>query len=320
MQINRMKNIKKVLVPFLLILVSTAVFSKFLPTSIGHFIYNNATDIEAQFYGLQQDTVDIGELSISLYQNEKKNRPTLLMLHGYSADKDVWPRFAKYFTDDYHIVIPDMAGHGETEFNSEWSYSAPAQAERMAKLLAAMNIESAHVIGNSMGGFIAAHFAKAYPDQTLSATLVDPAGVISPQDSVMETMLANDNNPFIMENTEQFHQFYAMTMESPPWLPELVLNAIAETYFDRHSSLKQIFNDFDHTDMLDEQLNDINVPVLILWGEKDQLIHVSSIAIWQAGIKNSESHVWPGIGHMPMVEIPNLAAQRYQEFLSKVSQ
>ena len=56
------------------------------------------------------------------------------MLHGYSADKNLWLRFARHFVSDYRVVIPDLAGHGETGFKAGGGYDIPTQARRVIEL------------------------------------------------------------------------------------------------------------------------------------------------------------------------------------------
>lgn len=313
-----MKKIISVL--FLGAIGLTTLWSITTSPKIGHIVFENATDTEARVYGFDQKQVDIGELTMSLYESTRqKNKPALILLHGYSADKDVWPRFARHLSDDFHILIPDMAGHGDTGFNAQWNYSAPQQAKRILALMDALNIEKAHLIGNSMGGFISAHFAKSYPERTLSATLIDPAGVRSPEPSDMEKMLTAGRNPFEIHNRKEFDEFYAMTMERPPWLPGFVLAAISEKYQARRPELLQIFNDFHSKNMLDTHLNEIQVPVLLLWGKLDRLIHFSSSTVWQAGIPNIQIVTLDGIGHMPMLEAPKRTALLYRQFAEGLS-
>lgn len=286
---------------------------------IGHIAFENATDLEASLFGFEQKKIDIGELSLSYYESDRSDdKPTLLMLHGYSADKDVWPRFARHLVDDYHIIIPDFAGHGDTGFNESWDYSTPKQAERILKLMDKLAIDQAHLVGNSMGGFIAAQFSKNYPQRILSAMLIDPAGVYSAELSDMGKMLVKGRNPFEVHNSEEFAEFYPMTMATPPWLPGFVLSAIDETYQQRLPQLRHIFADFHEKNMLDSQLHEIKTPVLLLWGDKDRLIHVSSVDVWKAGVPDIQVEVWEGIGHMPMVEEPEKTAVLYKNFLNNL--
>lgn len=310
---------KKTGLGIVIVCVLAALSSPWWPTSVGHMLYDQANALEAGLAGLETAQVDIGDMSMTVYRRENPGKPEIVLLHGYSADKSVWNRFARHFKDDYALVIPDLAGHGDTGFDASWDYSVQAQSDRVVRLLDALGIQQAHLVGNSMGGFISADFASRYPARTLSATLIDPAGVASPQPSDMEQMLKAGRNPFEVSSREEFDEFFAMTMARPPWFPDIALAAVAEKYQARQSQLRAIFEDFHGQGMLDERLHTIHAPSLILWGAKDRLIHVSSAAVWQEGIPNSELHVWEDIGHMPMMEIPAETADRVKEFLRQHS-
>jgi len=297
-----------------------AILVAVYPVQMGQWVYDNSMSAEAGIYGFSEQEIPIAEMTLSVYRNSKNlgsDKPSILMLHGYSAEKAVWLRFARHFSDDFNIIIPDMAGHGKTGFDADWDYTGPAQAARLVALLDRLQIQQVHVIGNSMGGFIAAHFARLYPDRTLTATLVDPAGVTSPELSVMGEMLAKGNNPFQVNSREDFEAFYSMTMAQPPFVPGFVKAGVADRYKARQDELKVIFEDFHGKDLLDNELSNITSPVLIMWGAKDQLIHVSSEKVWNDGLPNSEIKVWSEIGHMPMLEISEESAAVYREFLSK---
>jgi abhydrolase domain-containing protein 6 len=284
--------------------------------AFGKWFYDNVSDAEASFYGFEQTTVDIGEMKLSAYVGGPEHAPAIVMIHGYSADKDVWPRFAKNFVDGYRVIIPDLAGHGDTGFDSESSFRGPAQAERVSKMLTALGIEKAHIIGNSMGGFITAWFARLYPEQTITATPVDPAGIESPVKSDREVMIANGHNPFLVKSREDFDIFYPMSMEKPPFLPEFILAAMAQKYQDRREELMAIGADLDGKDGLVDELQHITAPTLIMWGNQDRLLHVSAAPVWHSKIANSQVHIFDGVGHMPMVEVPAEAAAVYRAFIS----
>ena len=312
--------LKKIGVVFAVVILSVWGATIVAPVQTGSFVYQHATELEAGLYGLQADQVDIGEMTMHLFRTElKEGRPTLLMLHGYSADKNVWTRFAKHFTEGYNVIVPDMAGHGATGFDPNWDYGGVAQVARLLKLLDELKIKKVHIIGNSMGGFIAAHFARLHPERTNSAALVDPAGVTSPEQSDMEKMLESGRNVFEISSREEFDEFYAMTMAQPPFFPDFILAAVAEQYKQRKGQLRAIFQDFHGKQALDKALQEIHVPVLLLWGDKDRLLHVSAVEVWKAGIKDIQVKVWPEIGHMPMMEIPSESADVYLEFLKEKS-
>lgn len=283
---------------------------------LGQLVYHHAARAEAALYGFRTETVPISDARLVIYRaGQGEGRETLILLHGYSADRQVWPRFAKHLLDRYDIVIPDLAGHGDTGFTSGLDYSAPAQARRVIELMDALKISRAHVVGNSMGGFIAAHLGRAYPVRIASATLIDPAGVISPEPSDLDRLLAEGHNPFLIDSPESFRSFYAMTMAQPPFLPGFVLDGMARSYAQRRAELAEIFRGFHHRDLLDGELASITVPVLIIWGRLDRLIHVSAAPVWAQGLPHAQLQILDGIGHMPMVERPAQTAGLVAAFL-----
>lgn len=303
-------------------LISAFLFGLFQGayTPVGQWLYEHATDLEASLSGFTQQQADIGEMQLAYYWHANPGKPTLVMLHGYSADKDVWVRFARQLTADYQILIPDMAGHGDSPFNAAWNYGMPAQAQRLVALLDALQLPQVHVIGNSMGGFLTATFAIQYPQRTLSAVMVDPAGVMSPQPSDMFRMLEAGKNPFFIQNRAQFDAFYAMTMARPPFVPSVVLEAVSEKYINGRARLEKIFADFHASDYLETQLPQLQAPAMLWWGDQDRLLHVSAVPVWQAGIAHLQTHIFPGIGHMPMMEVPAESARIYRDFLQGLNQ
>lgn len=301
----------------LLILISlSAIAIWWTYPRLGLWLYKHANKIEAKLYGLKNDVADLGELHMAYLSNEQPEKPVLVLIHGFSADKAVWLRFARRLSQDYQLIIPDLAGHGETGFRKEWDYTIEAQAKRIVALLGKLNVSSAHIVGNSMGGFIAAHMGRFNADIVDSIVLIDPAGVKAPQQSKMDKMLAQGVNPFYIDNRQQFYQFFAMTMQKPPYLPQITKDALAEYYQARKPQLKQIFQAFNLPEgKLDNEVENIQVPALILWGEQDDILHVSAAQNWQK-IRQHQLVVWPDLGHMPMLEDPKRTEQALRGFLA----
>jgi abhydrolase domain-containing protein 6 len=285
---------------------------------IGQLTYDVASRTEARLYGLHKEVVQVDGIPITVYRSHGQGE-AILMLHGFSADKDVWARFARHFAGDHQVIIPDLPGHGETGFKPEWSYTVPSQATRLVKLLDQLGVAKAHVIGNSMGGYITAQMALSYPERVLSAGLIDPAGLAQPHPSEMQQMLAQGRNPFLIDSREGFARFYPMTMASPPWMPAHVLDAIADQYIARQPQLAVIFLQAHQPTDLQAHVSQIKAPTLLLWGRQDRLIDVSAVPVWQAALPQAMVVVWDGVGHMPMVERPGDAAQLYERFLSSVT-
>lgn len=311
----------KKIIPALILLLGVAWLATQSP-SVGLWVYDQTAKLEAQWYGFSKRTVKLDELELVLYERQAEvaageQAPTLVLLHGYTASKELWLRFANHLDAGYRVLIPDLAGHGETGYHPEWSYRATAQADRIAALLHALQIDQAIVAGNSMGGMIAAHFALQYPAQTQALIVLDPAGVTPPQLSETEALFAAGQSPFEIANIGQFMRFYHLTMAQPPFAPEFVLRGVAERYIERRDAYAHIAQDFRLHDSLDERLPQISAPTLIIWGERDRILSASAAPLWQQGITKSELLLLPEIGHMPMVEQPAITAAQVEAFLAR---
>jgi len=304
----------------LLLVVAIAVFvawSWLSYPAIGHWLYDLNMAAEAKLYRLHKIVVPITEMTVSTWQGGPyEASSSVLMLHGFSADKNIWLRFARHFVGNYRVIIPDIAGHGETGFKAGGGYDIALQAKRMIQLLDVCGVEKVHVIGNAMGGYMAAWLAANYPDRIVSLALIDPAGVAAPEVSDLERHLAKGHNPFLIHSKEEFQRFYAMTMTQPPWVPGVVLDAIAQRYEQACDELEEIFREYRASAPMEPRLPDIKCPTLLVWGRKDRLIDVSSVAIWSKGIDDLRVEILEGIGHLPMVEDPSHTAQVYREFLA----
>ncbi len=302
----------------LILMLPLLAWSAWTYPRIGALTYQLSMAAETRLYGLRERNVDIGDMALSVYEGGPTDAPVLVLLHGYSAENEHWARFARHLVDGYRVIAPDLAGHGDTGFEADWDYGIAAQSARVAALLDALGVERAHIAGNSMGGYIAADFAWRHPQRTLSATLLDPAGVASPEPSDMDRLRAAGDNPFLITSREDFARFYPMTMARPPWVPGFVLDAQAERYRHRREELATIFEQLIASEPAQPHLDEIRAPTLVLWGAQDRLIHVSATQVW-AQIPDVQITIWDDLGHMPHVEAPARSAQRLRAFLDSLA-
>ncbi len=288
-------------------------------TALAGRMYAAATAAEARAYGLRERRVDAGDTTLSVLEAGPADAPVVVLLHGYSADRVVWVRFARQLLRDHRVVVPDLAGHGSSGFLSGTGHSAPAQADRVAAVLDRLGVDRAHVAGNSMGGFVAATLAVAHPGRVESLLLCDAVGVASPEPSEAELLIREGRNPFLLDDVADFPPFYAMTMARPPFLPGFLRAGVAADYVDRREALAEIFADFHEVDTLDDRLGEIAAPTLVMWGELDRLVHPSTAQVWADGITGARTTTYADLGHMPMLEAPRRTASDYRTFLASAA-
>jgi pimeloyl-ACP methyl ester carboxylesterase len=246
--------------------------------------------------------------------------PTVLLLHGYTAEKDNWLGFVAYLNKNYHVVIPDIPGYGESTKLMDASYDLNTQIDRLNKFVHALNLEEFHIAGSSMGGLFSGTYAVRYPNEVLSVGLFNAAGVASPQKSEVMKKIEAGVNPLVLQDEKDFLRIYRMLFVNPPPLPYPLKKAFIKTALDNRKfyekALREIGPDFLS---LEKQLPRIKAPVLILWGDQDKIIDVSSVAVFEKGIKNHQTVIIKDCGHVPMIEKPRQTAAHYLDFIKGVN-
>lgn len=250
----------------------------------------------------------------------------IIMLHGFAVDKDNWIRFARNFPN-HRIIIPDLPGHGESSYNSEFVYDFHHQARWLNEFAEQLELTKFHLIGNSMGGGIAAFYTHAYGDKVSSITLIDAAGVHPPQQSQLQKIIENNEpNPLIIRTEEDFDRLREFAMEDQPFLPWLASRVLARKSMARQAINDKIFADInDYAERVKVSgenlkiLSEIQQPAFILWGKEDRALDVSSVEVFEQYLPNSSSFIMEGVGHGPMIERPEESAELVLSFLKSLN-
>jgi len=117
-------------------------------------------------------TVSLPEIQLSYLEWNQGSEP-LLLLHGLADHALVWSSLAEYLAESYHIIAPDMRGHGESSKPDD-DYTFASAIADLEALMNHLGWTSAHIIGHSWTGKLAPIWAKQHPERFRSMILVDP--------------------------------------------------------------------------------------------------------------------------------------------------
>lgn len=304
---------RKLLICFALILATGAATLYLSPAAL----LASVQFTERQLAGLASRQVQVGDFNIHYYEGGPKDAETILMIHGFGADKDNWLRFAKPLTDRYHVIAVDLPGFGESSKPADASYDVGTQTERLAAFAKQIGVHKLHLIGNSMGGHIAALYAARYPEQVLSVALLDNAGVTAPQQSeLFKRLERGESNPLLVNNADDFSNMLSFVFVEQPAMPESLKQHFAEQSIANHPLNQKIFGQLHERYIpLEPELPKIQVPTLLLWGDKDRVLDISSIDVMKPLLKKPTVVIMKDCGHAPMIERPEETAAHYQAFL-----
>ncbi len=305
---------KKLLLGLILLLAAGAVTLYLSPSAL----IGSVQLIERSLAGLSSKQVQIDNLQINYYEGGPADAETIVMIHGFGANRDNWLRFARHFTERYHVIALDLPGFGESS-KADANYDVGSQTERLQAFLKALNIEKAHLIGNSMGGHIAALYAARHPEQVLTLALLDNAGVTSPKKSEMfERIERGEPNPLVVRKAEDFDKLMNFVFVSPPPLPDSLKRHFAEQSMANQEHYDRIFVQLRERYIpLEPELPKISAPTLLLWGEQDRVLDVSSIEVMKPLLQKSSVVIMKDCGHAPMIERPEETAAHYQTFIDE---
>ena len=251
--------------------------------------------------GFRRKSVLLGDHRI-VYSEGGKGEPVLL-LHGFGASADNWNRFAARLIKHYRVIAPDLPGWGQSTRIDSASYAYPQQVERLHQFLGSLGLRRMHLVGHSMGGFLASAYAARYPEQVITLGLIAPHGVAEPQPSELALSVAAGDNWLVATSVPEFDRLLNKVFAKRPYLPKSVFRLLAAHAIRGNAKSARIFAEMQINEpRLIERLEQIKVPALIIWGDQDRVLHVSCAEVFRQGIKNSELLVLPGAGHMPPVE------------------
>jgi pyruvate dehydrogenase E2 component (dihydrolipoamide acetyltransferase) len=205
----------------------------------------------------------------------------LVIVHGYNGSCDYWyPQTVLGLAEGRHVIAVDLPGNG-------LSAKLPAHTTQtlrdfIVRFVEVLGYEQADLMGHSMGGFLVVAAALARPERVRSLVLVDSAGL---PDLVKHMWLV----PVVALADSSMRQwrFY-------PTFIKIGMRARA----------KRECLDMIRKHSMREALHKLNLPVFILWGEKDRVVPVEHGYYMAEHIPGARLTVVKGVGHMPFYEKP----------------
>jgi pimeloyl-ACP methyl ester carboxylesterase len=282
-------------------------------------IYDSAIGWERSSAGLETAEVTVGELDIAyLRSKEAVEGDTLVLIHGFGANKDNWTRLAKEFKGEFNVYAIDLPGHGDSSKPLDIGYRFEDQVNYLNQILAELGVSQFHMMGNSMGGAITALYAATHPDQIQTAVLFDPAGIFEYESELVDLVMEGDN-PLIPKKEGDFDKLLDFALEKRPFVPWPIFDVMEEKAIANREVNEVIFAAIRDTGFEPDFRNAITriqAPVLVVWGKLDRVIDYRNADVFVDAIPNARKVILDDVGHAPMVEVPEESAQLFREFMA----
>lgn len=241
-------------------------------------------------------TLGKGAADVTVGRHGDEGRPFLL-LHGGGGPQTVTP-FAGLLAEQRpaRVFVPVHPGFDATP-RPGWLTDVRTLAELYATLLDTLDLRDVAVVGNSIGGWIAAELAALGSDRVSSVTLVNAVGIPVPGHPVADTF---DLTPVELSRLS-FHDPSKFRFD-PSALTETQRAVMAAN----RATLRVYSGPYGMADpTLPERLAGTAHPVLVAWGAADQIVDADYGRAYAEAIPNAHFRLLPGTGHMPQTETPD---------------
>jgi len=234
-------------------------------------------------------------------------RPPVILLHGAGEIHLSWhPQIRRLAGEK--VYAPDLPGHGKSE--GAGRQSIDEYADDVLAFMKELKIEAAVIVGHSMGSAVALTLALKYPKQVLGLGLLGSGSKLR----VSQTLLETVGNPNTFEAAVGMVNENCFSADAPQNLLELSRRTMLEIRPPVLSGDFLACNEFDVT----SQLENINIPTLIICGAEDKMMPVKFSESLRDAIANSQLHILENAGHMVMLEQPDAVADLLKKFVDGI--
>ena len=244
------------------------------------------------------------DTSVRLRRDGKGER--VLFLHG-AGGWPAWGPFLASLAGKYEVLVPEHPGFGLSD-NPDWIRNVGDVAMYYLDLLDALDGPPVHLIGHSLGGWIAAEVAVRNAARLRSLTLLAPAGVR------VKGLVSGDN--FIWSREEYFRNLIYDQKVAELEIARVPTEEEADIELtNRYMAAKLGWEPRWLNPSLETWLHRIRIPTLVLWGRDDKLFPCDYAKAWARQIPDSRVEIIAECGHRPQIEKPDVVAQMVLAFL-----
>ncbi len=247
--------------------------------------------------------------------------PNLLLIHGTSSSLHTWDGWVERLKGKYRIIRMDMPAFGLTGPNESGNYDHTIYNAFVEGFTKELGLKEFYMAGNSLGGAICWNYALIHPEQIKGMILVDASGY--PMDKKPGVLSLISKPPFSWVNDKLApRMLYVDALEDVYGDESKVTDELIQRHLDLslRPGNRKALGDRLKTSYWShpEDIAKVDVPTLIMWGEKDAWVPLEHAELFKKDIKGAELVVIKGAGHVPMEEDPDASSKAADEFFQSL--
>ena len=251
--------------------------------------------------------------------SKKKDKTVVVLLHGFCTDSRIWDEWLDLLPREHQYLRIDLPGFGQSELPAK-QLTIEYMAGAVNAVLLAEGIEKLHIVGHSMGGYVALAFAEKHGEKLLGLCMFNSQAHADDEEKTASRLKSIG---FIERNGHVLYvrQFipklfdYNYSKGYPAAVNRLIFHAskYSPEAIIAAAHAMRMRPDRRHV------LENIKCPVLFFIGKKDAVLKYQN-SLEQTHLPNiADIHIYPGVGHMAMFEAARKTAKDFRSFLEMAS-
>ena len=251
--------------------------------------------------------ITVREVRIRLQRSGHGER--ILFLHG-AGGVMTWLPFFDAVAADRELIVPDHPGFGRSD-DPVWIRNIPDVAMFYLDFLKQLELRDVHLVGHSLGGWIAAELTVRDCSRLRSLTLIAPAGI--------RVKGVPRGDPFLWSQEEHVRNLYFDQSFAERQLAIVPSEADTDILLrNRYTFAKLAWQPRLFDPNLEKWLHRIVIPAHLIWGDSDKLLPIAYAERWRERLPRCQMTVIPQCGHLPQIEKSEELAQHIKRFLGEV--
>lgn len=279
------------------------------------------SELKQRYGSSYQQVLEVDGLNIHYTDTGPRDRPVLLLLHGFGSNLQTWDVWSKKLEQNFRVIRLDLPGFGLTGASPVHDYSEQNDLATLTRFVNKLGLSSFSVVGHSMGGKMAWNLAAAEPDRVKALVLMAPDGFPDAKDI--------GSKPYEMPSVMGLMKFclpkflVRKSIEPAFFNPKALTDPLVNRYYDMlrapgvREAILQRGNQTIYTDPV-PRLKKITAPTLLIWGEQDLLIPSSNAKSYAGVLPVSKTVLLPNLGHLIQEEQPEVGLRHVTEFLISI--
>jgi 2-hydroxy-6-oxonona-2,4-dienedioate hydrolase len=262
-------------------------------------------------------------LKIRYDEYGKDKQKHILFIHGLGSSSIVWRDIPEALSKYFHTVSVDLIGFGGSS-KPELDYSTSYYAKFIKSFTRQIGIkeqDKISIIGHSLGGYIAIEYAIENKEQIEKLVLIDSSGMLDTPTPLLKQYLdAAIETDLILRYKKVNRVFEDMLADRSRLLPivtDIFIGSIGKPGA-KHTFESAFYNSTTKSINLEKMKQIKNIPCLIIWGEKDNLIPLTYAKKFREILSEAQFELIADAGHSPFVEKTAIVYQKLLVFLLNI--